>query len=154
VLTKSCSVRRKNMWICALKQALKDVKIFGPGGDPGAAAGVTQVTMVPYEPPAPEPVHLAPSMPEPLIPRGNFNLTDKNAVFADDSLDVYDERDELRMTNPRPTMPRPRVGGPPMPDVPPSGQVPRTQGVTTPHGEYETIELDTRPVQGSSGQRL
>ncbi|KZV95105.1 hypothetical protein EXIGLDRAFT_672416 [Exidia glandulosa HHB12029] len=150
--------KRKNMWICALKQALSDCKIYGPSGDPAAPAGVQQVTMVPYEPPAEAGHQRAPTLEEPLIPRGNYNLADKNAVIADDSLDVYDERDELHMTNPRPTMPRPRVGpsGPAMPQMPmpgpqQMGQVPRTTGVTTPAGGYETIEMG--PPSGSAGYR-
>lgn len=136
--------KRKNMWMCALKQALADCKIYGPGGDPNSPPGVQHVTMVPYEPPAPQDASPQSSrLEEPLIPRGNYNLADRNAVIADDSLDVYGERDELHMTNPRPTMPRPRVGPghPPLPQQPPPGQVPRTAGVSTPGGGYETIEM-------------
>ena len=137
--------KRQNMWICALKQALADCKIYGAKGDPNSPPGVQHVTMVPYEEIEKKDSAQPTSLPmEPLIPRGDYNLSDKNAVIADDSLDVYGERDELHMTNPRPTMPRPRVGpsGPPMPQMPQQpGQVPRTTGVTTPGGGYETIEM-------------
>lgn len=143
VVTRRRAAKRKNQWVCALKQALSDCQIYGPTGDPAAPPGVQHVTMVPFEP-ADSKVAAPTAMPEPLIPRGNYNLTDKNAVIADDSLDVYNERDELHMTNPRPTMPRPRVPGPSGPGMPQQqsmGQVPRTTGVTTPAGGYETIEM-------------
>jgi hypothetical protein len=150
------TAKRKNMWICALKGALKECQIYGPSGNPSAPPGIQHVTMVPYEPPTPAP-HVAPSsMPEPLIPRGDFNLADKNAVIADDSLDVYDERDELHMTNPRPTMPRPRVGGPPMPEMTHPRGMPGTSIVPTPHQQdgSDYIEMDTRAGgQGPSQYR-
>ena len=39
--------KRRNKWICALKTALKEVKIYGPSGDPDAAP-VSRYTKVPW----------------------------------------------------------------------------------------------------------
>lgn len=48
-LTLSFSAKRRNKWICALKTALAEVKIFGPTGDPNPAPSVTRYTQVPWD---------------------------------------------------------------------------------------------------------
>jgi hypothetical protein len=43
-------VQRHNKWVCEMKQALKDVGIFGPAGDPTPPPDVPiKYTLVPYE---------------------------------------------------------------------------------------------------------
>ncbi|KAL7411131.1 Mechanosensitive ion channel-domain-containing protein [Mrakia frigida] len=49
-------VQRRNKWICALKDALAELKIYGPGGNGNPSpdpAGPAEYTLVPYTPPAP-----------------------------------------------------------------------------------------------------
>lgn len=41
--------RRRNKWICALKSAMTQVKMFGPSGDPTAKGVPTPYTLVPWE---------------------------------------------------------------------------------------------------------
>lgn len=41
--------RRRNKWICALKAALADVKVFGTKGNPKAVRHPDQHTIVPWE---------------------------------------------------------------------------------------------------------
>lgn len=43
------SAKRRNKWICALKMALGELKIFGPKGDPDAPPPTTKYTEVPWE---------------------------------------------------------------------------------------------------------
>lgn len=40
--------KRRNKWICALKTALEEVKIYGPSGDPDAPPAVSRYTEVPW----------------------------------------------------------------------------------------------------------
>ncbi|KAG6811897.1 hypothetical protein H0H92_005355 [Tricholoma furcatifolium] len=41
--------KRRNKWICALKTALTELKIYGPSGNPNAPASTIRYTQVPYE---------------------------------------------------------------------------------------------------------
>jgi len=41
--------KRRNKWICALKAALTDMKVYGPKGNPDAPPSITRYTKVPYE---------------------------------------------------------------------------------------------------------
>ncbi|KAG6844696.1 hypothetical protein H0H87_004572 [Tephrocybe sp. NHM501043] len=43
------AANRRNKWICALKTALAEMKIYGPDGDPNAPPSTTRYTQVPYE---------------------------------------------------------------------------------------------------------
>jgi hypothetical protein len=100
------TVQRRNKWICALKTALKECKIFGPSGDPNAPADPTEYTQVPWnEVRAKKEKAAQPEadIREPLIPRGNYQLTDKNQVVLDQSQDVFDEGKEMAMTGPKQT---------------------------------------------------
>jgi hypothetical protein len=74
-----------------LKQALADVKIFGPSGDPDAKADPTKYTMVPWEEvreheamqdSAAAAAAMAAGPDVPLSPVGGWNLSDKNAVIS------------------------------------------------------------------------
>lgn len=40
--------KRRNKWMCALKTALAEVKIYGPNGDPDAPPKVSPYTKVPW----------------------------------------------------------------------------------------------------------
>ena len=40
--------KRRNKWMCALKKALAEVKIYGPAGDPDASAKISYYTKVPW----------------------------------------------------------------------------------------------------------
>lgn len=41
--------KRRNKWICALKQALAEVMVYGPTGDPNPPPAVTRYTQVPWD---------------------------------------------------------------------------------------------------------
>jgi hypothetical protein len=89
------------MWICALKTAMAELKIYGPSGDPSAVAGPQQVTMVPWETvqsQATEKEESTDRQREPNIPRGKWALSDKNAQVVDSSLDVFGETSEVRLS--------------------------------------------------------
>ncbi|KAG8919442.1 hypothetical protein FRC00_011332 [Tulasnella sp. 408] len=105
--------KRRNMWICCLKQSMSEVGIFGPSGDPNAASGPTKYTLVPWEevnrndtPPA---EGGGGTIKEPLIPRTDFNLADKNAALKDSADDIWGEGSELNLTNPKQMPTRPTV---------------------------------------------
>lgn len=96
--------KRRNKWICALKSALAEVKIYGPSGDPNAESGPTKYTEVPWKDvqeqerrAAREKGHEV----ETPVPAGGWRLADKNAALLDDSDAVYGESSELHMPTPR-----------------------------------------------------
>lgn len=41
--------KRRNKWICALKTALGELKVYGPKGNPDAGPSTTRYTRVPWE---------------------------------------------------------------------------------------------------------
>lgn len=83
-------MKRRNKWICALKTSLAELKIYGPKGDPGAEAGPTMFTQIPWEEVRAKkeqeqekkktPPH--PSV-EPAIPKTDFNLMDRHAAVGE-----------------------------------------------------------------------
>jgi len=97
--------KRRNKWICALKAALADVKIFGPKGNPKAVAAPDRYTLVPWdEVQANERDALQVDSAESdahKMPAGGWKLSDKNAPIMGDTGNVFGESDELRMANPR-----------------------------------------------------
>jgi hypothetical protein len=100
------TVQRRNKWICALKTALKECKIFGPGGDPNAPPDPTEYTQVPWDEvraKKEKAAHPEATAREPLIPRSNYQLTDKNQVVLDQSQDVFGEAKDMAMTAPKQT---------------------------------------------------
>ncbi|KZT52873.1 hypothetical protein CALCODRAFT_440943 [Calocera cornea HHB12733] len=126
--------QRHNKWVCALKEAMGDCKIFGPGGagNPSPApAPPNHVTLVPWEEvkaeaAAAKPASPAPAYREPLMPRSDWNLSDRNAVLRDDERDVFGVSDELTST----TM--------------------RSRGIHTPNSTRPNTRSNT-PDLGSSG---
>ncbi|GAW01584.1 serine threonine protein kinase [Lentinula edodes] len=83
--------KRRNKWICALKQALADVGIFGPAGNPDATTKPKQYTEVPWE----EVKHAEQNktsrpmrMP---APAGGWRLSENNPSLRDDSDNVFDD---------------------------------------------------------------
>ncbi|KAL0955922.1 hypothetical protein HGRIS_002114 [Hohenbuehelia grisea] len=100
----SLKTKRRNKWICALKRALADEKIYGPGGNPDAEPGIKRYTEVPWQQVQQQErmrddTH-AHDLP-PAVPPGGWHLSDKNAALLDDADAVYGETDELHLTNPR-----------------------------------------------------
>jgi len=93
--------RRRNKWVCALKTFLADAHVYGPGGNPNAAAGPTQYTLVPWEQVKHEQDVQAPSMPQPapVMPAGGWNLANESATGTMGA-DVFGEGSQLRMRNP------------------------------------------------------
>lgn len=49
LMLMSATAKRRNKWICALKAALAEVKIFGPKGDPSSVPAPVRQTLVPWE---------------------------------------------------------------------------------------------------------
>lgn len=43
------AAKRRNKWICALKQAMAEVHVHGPSGDPAARPRVKPYTLVPWD---------------------------------------------------------------------------------------------------------
>ncbi|CUA66917.1 putative MscS family protein C1183,11 [Schizosaccharomyces pombe 972h-] [Rhizoctonia solani] len=91
--------KRRNKWVCALKTAMAELKIYGPTGNPSAKPGPTKYTQVPWEEvkemertemPLPDL-----SATEPRIPRGEWSFTDQDAMILDRRQDVFDEADEF-----------------------------------------------------------
>lgn len=100
----SLKAKRRNKWICALKTALGELKIFGPKGDPDGAPSTTRYTQVPWEliqakdrEDAAKKLHQT----QAHVPAGGWHLRDKNDVIADPVDAVFGEVEEVRMTNPR-----------------------------------------------------
>ncbi|KAF8629659.1 hypothetical protein AX17_005598 [Amanita inopinata Kibby_2008] len=97
--------KRRNKWICALKTALAEVKIFGPKGDPDAPPSTTWYTKVPWELIEAEDQKAGEKSgrmsPKPFSPPGGWRLADKNAALLDSADDVFGESKELHMTAPR-----------------------------------------------------
>lgn len=123
-LMLSCAGQRRNKWICALKNALKEAKIFGPTGDPDAPAGPTKLTLVPYIEGSPTsyPVPSAEQL------RTNYNLTDAHAdMLSQGTGNIFGDEDEVRMPVPANTAP--------------------TSGYATPAG----LSGDVRPGVQSAG---
>ena len=78
------TVRRRNKWICALKKALADVKIYGSTGNPDAIPAPTRYTQVPWELVKEEDDNAAESKKpsEPSTPEAGWQLSDKNAAMC------------------------------------------------------------------------
>ncbi|KAF8893315.1 Mechanosensitive ion channel-domain-containing protein [Infundibulicybe gibba] len=96
--------KRRNKWICALKTALAELKIYGPGGDPDAKSELKRYTEVPWDEVKADENFATqdqPKFPEPPVPVGGWQLTDKNPNLTVNDGDIFGEADELRMTNPR-----------------------------------------------------
>ncbi|KAG9013647.1 hypothetical protein FRB90_005819 [Tulasnella sp. 427] len=105
--------KRRNMWICCLKQSMAEVGIYGPSGNPNAVSGPTQYTLVPWDEVKSHDDTPAESgggtIREPRIPRTDFNLADKNAALKDSADVVWGEGSELNLTNPKQPPRRPTV---------------------------------------------
>jgi len=97
------TAKRKNKWICALKVALADIKIYGPSGDPNPKPATSRYTIVPWElvseldrqEEAGSHSTFPDGIQEPRIPISNWNLTDSNIVLVDGGGDVFGEGSEV-----------------------------------------------------------
>ncbi|KAI0675104.1 Mechanosensitive ion channel-domain-containing protein [Trametes maxima] len=104
--------QRRNKWICALKTSMDKVNIFGPDGDPKAAAGTTKYTLVPYEEflrKEHEAAHLEPERPgggmqELRIPTATWAFADQNSAIVDPSQDVFGENDQVSVASSKPVV--------------------------------------------------
>ncbi|KAG8835307.1 hypothetical protein FRC17_004089 [Serendipita sp. 399] len=136
-------VQRRNKWICALKVALKETKVFGPAGDPSAPPDPKEYTQIPWDEVKAKKERAAhPELypdREPLIPRGSFQLVDRNQVILDQSQDVFGEGKEMGMTAPKQTAgmrQRAAYGyGQPGTSAPPGGR-PTAEGAFQPQQAY------------------
>nr|VWO97655.1 C6 zinc finger protein [Ganoderma boninense] len=83
------------------------------------------------------------SMSELHIPKSDWTFADQNSAIVDDSQDVFGERDQLFMTNPRAT-PAPRLvqRPPPLPAMPTAVMMPAPSASGL---QMEEIELTPRP---------
>ncbi|KAI1796400.1 Mechanosensitive ion channel-domain-containing protein [Ganoderma leucocontextum] len=144
--------QRRNKWICALKASMEKLKIFGPDGNPNADSGPTKYTQVPYEEvlrqeeAAKRGQHPSSgsSMSELHVPKSDWTFADQNSAIVDDSQDVFGERDQLFMTNPRQmTAPRLAQRHPPIPNMPTAVTMPTPSSASPP--QMEEIELTPRP---------
>ncbi|EAU91403.1 hypothetical protein CC1G_01892 [Coprinopsis cinerea okayama7 len=146
----SLKTKRRNKWICALKQALAETKIYGPKGDPSPAPGVTRYTEVPWDIIQAEDRKAAWEQTQQQQgdhPFGaSYQLRDKNAVIADPADDVFGERSETISTPQRDFPPVQMSGAPaggysgmPAPSLSmpmPSSSQPQQRG--------DVIEMQTR----------
>ncbi|KAJ3775029.1 Mechanosensitive ion channel-domain-containing protein [Lentinula raphanica] len=106
--------KRRNKWVCALKQALADVGIFGPTGNPNATPQPKRYTEVPWDEVkrADQGKSSRPlSVP---APAGGWRLSDSNPSMRDDADNVFDDdaREEMMMPEPRRTPSTPSAYGP------------------------------------------
>ncbi|TFY54037.1 hypothetical protein EVG20_g9871 [Dentipellis fragilis] len=99
--------KRRNKWVCALKTALAEVKIFGPEGNPDAVPAPTRYTLVPWEQVEEEERRAAfnkapaPPMPEAMTMP---TFTNSNAVLLAGSEDIFGEAHELQYASPQSTL--------------------------------------------------
>lgn len=101
---KCWTAKRKNKWICALKDALAELRIYGPAGNPSPKPSTSRYTLVPWEliseedrAKGAEPKYPLPTggIEEPRIPDSNWHLTDSNIALVDGGGDVFDEGSEV-----------------------------------------------------------
>jgi len=93
-------VKRRNKWICALKKALADVKIYGPKGDPDGIPAPTRYTQVPWELVKEKDDKAAGGKgpDEPSAPKDGWQLSDKNAAMLNSADQAFGEAAILQMT--------------------------------------------------------
>lgn len=84
-------VKRRNKWICALKTALGELKIFGPKGNPDAAPSTTRYTEVPWELVEAKDREDATKLHQAQVqvPAGGWQLRDNNDVIGEYSFEMY-----------------------------------------------------------------
>src|SRR5258706_240954 len=82
------TAKRKNKWICALKAAMADIKVFGPTGDPNPKPPTSRYTIVPWDLISEQdrlkeaaPHSTLPGMQDPRASVGDWNLTDSNTAL-------------------------------------------------------------------------
>ena len=121
-------MQRRNKWICALKTALKECKVYGPPGDPAAVVPPSEYTLVPWEDvkaskaAALSDIDAIPQARKPLIPRGEYQFADRNQVVLDQGQDVWGETREANITAPKQTARPQERGGRPTAEAAVAGQ--------------------------------
>jgi len=89
--------KRRNKWMCALKTALAEVKICGPGGDPKAPPGVSRYTKVPWDIIHAEDQDVLEKETDSGVHRSRTNrwkLSNENTAILDSADDVFGDPDE------------------------------------------------------------
>jgi small-conductance mechanosensitive channel len=89
--------RRRNKWICALKAALADVKVFGTKGNPKSVRHPDQHTIVPWEEVKAEQEakekdaqqEKVDASDTPKMPAGGWKLLEDNDLIQSDTGDVF-----------------------------------------------------------------
>jgi len=95
--------KRRNKWLCALKNALAEVGVYGPSGNPHAEPGTKRYTEVPWHEvkaeneKAKNTQEKTPSQ----VPAGGWRLSGQNTVILDGTDDIWGDPDELHMTSPQ-----------------------------------------------------
>ena len=81
--TLNLIAKRRNKWMCALKTALAEVKIYGPSGNPDAPPTVSRYTKVPWSTVHADGQHGGPDQDELLGTRTSrqWHLNDEIAVI-------------------------------------------------------------------------
>jgi len=77
--------KRRNKWICALKTALGELKVYGPKGNPDTGPSTTRYTKVPSE------VH---------VPSGGWHLRGNSDMITDPVDAVFGENSKVQMNSP------------------------------------------------------
>jgi len=72
------TARRRNKWICALKEALVEIGIYGPKGDPDKPETPVKYTKIPWEEVKAGEQRAAKRVSMPAPP-GGWHLSDQNA---------------------------------------------------------------------------
>ncbi|KAF8577750.1 hypothetical protein K439DRAFT_1417934 [Ramaria rubella] len=99
-------VKRRNKWVCTLKQSMAELGIYGPSGNPETTAEPKRYTQVPWEEVKKlrdEKEHHQ-ARPQPGTTSGSYRLADHDAVIFDSSQDVFGEAEQLGMLTPQATM--------------------------------------------------
>jgi len=91
--------KRRNKWVCALKQAMAEVGIYGPSGNPNKKKAPMLYTEVPWEDAKRDEDKKA--RPLSQAPPGGWKLADNNASLRGDMDNIFDDPNELAMQEPR-----------------------------------------------------
>ncbi|KIL66205.1 hypothetical protein M378DRAFT_186034 [Amanita muscaria Koide BX008] len=93
-------VMRRNKWLCALRTALAEIKMFGPKGDPNALPATTRYTEVPWELIKEEDERTAAQMKASVehgsFLQGEWQLSDRHTAMLDSADEVFGEAEMVR----------------------------------------------------------
>jgi len=129
--------KRRNKWVCALKQAMAEVGVYGPGGNPNDKKGPTQYTEVPWED-VKRANEAKRARPLSQAPSGGWKLSDKDTLLRGSADNIFDDPNEL-------SMPEPTASA--AADYATSGSMPHAMPMPSQALSYapESFELSQRP---------